>query len=73
MPDPDVIEFSPATPAGPARKRLLIGGAAAGVIIVAAVVVLVGIKPGRNGPAGGQGNPAPASACPVAIRALLRS
>ncbi len=60
MPDPDVIEFSPAKPARPARKRLLIGGAAAGVIIVAAVVVLVGIKPGGNGSAEGQGNPAPA-------------
>jgi hypothetical protein len=60
VPDPDIIEFSPAKPARPARKRLLIGGAAAGVIIIGAVVVLVGIKPGQNGSAGGQGNPAPA-------------
>jgi hypothetical protein len=60
VPDPDVIEFSSATPAHPARKRLLIAGAAGAVIVIAAVAVLVAIKPGGTSSAAGHGNPAPA-------------
>jgi len=60
VPDPDVIEFSPATPGHPARKRLLIAGAAGAVIVIAVVAVLVAIKPGGTSSAAGHGNPAPA-------------
>jgi hypothetical protein len=60
VPDPDVIEFSSATPAHPARKRLLIAGAAGAVIVIAAVAVLVAIKPGGTSSAAGDSNPAPA-------------
>lgn len=59
MPDPDVIEFSSAQPAHPARKRLLIAGVAVVVIVVAGVAVLIGNKPGGTSAAAGNGNPAP--------------
>jgi Domain of unknown function (DUF929) len=65
VPDPDVIEFSSAKPAHPARKRLLIAGVAVAVIVIAAVAVLVGIRPGGTAPGGtARGGSAPGRSGP---------